>query len=593
MKDVQWNDFDETTKSIILKRKVQYFGKTDSFEDCLAKLDFSEKVKALEGVTESEFFNDLFKEDTISLTKTDIPTLPPYYISRKLWTQRKIDPKIFEEKCVDIFLVEGITYSDLRKLAGKQNIDRSSRQIHRLSARYLRLDTHGDFDKIVKICGNSSMHLIQKVNQHFFWKRTHGNLRVIQNFIHSDQDEFSEEAFISIIEEPIVCLADIPGMGKSLLLASICKKLNDAGNYDFVIFLRFSDLLQVFKKSPLPCSMSKLFQALASAVTNNNMAHNVILSMLESKNYRKALILDSFDEIILEDSTVASEIVQLVSQGCSNIPVYISTRTHLQSRLEQQFLTLSFKILPIDETQQADLLVSEWELNSNLRSSERLYEYSVGIIEAVRIRLNCKGTELVGIPLQCSMLAVIYEKDATEYATNSSIELTNTIDVYSIYDMYKKFVSAKLTRLNENLRDRYLILHTFLALELLHPLFVEEFKQYYEPDQLGEHEYQNINMMGLVQINNFEGEEGHQTRLKFLHRTYAEYFVAMLIVNGIFDTEESRREFSMKLGFNVVELIKKDGNICIENGSKIFINFLTGYTLLQKIYLWYVVCRLW
>lgn len=175
-----------------------------------------------------------------------IQKIPKYYIPRDLICRFRLDAKIFQAKVKDIFLVGDIALRELFNIARCEKVDRSSVQKRYVRARFILLEFAEDFDRIVKIVGNTSVHWIKMKEGHYFWKKTHGSLDVIQEHVSSEPLIVPEAKFCNEAEEIIgsIGIADEPGVGKSLLLASLCQMKLKSGNDNIALFIGVEALLE-------------------------------------------------------------------------------------------------------------------------------------------------------------------------------------------------------------------------------------------------------------------------------------------------------------------------------------------------------------
>jgi hypothetical protein len=220
--------------------------------------------------------------------------------------------------------------------------------------------------------------------------------------------------------------------------------------------------------------------------------------------------------------------------------LWVTTRTHLREELEDNLQQLSYSLQPFSEVEQVEFLKKFWlqDSNPNDKEDHRLEIYAEALIKELAQSISDKDREFTGIPLQTRMLAEAFEQEFISFylSEKSKPELPYKLDLLGLYrrfdSKYDIFYKEKSKFQPGNvgadgIRERDLknihVEHQLLALEVL---FTEEqvtFLQNYDRNTFSDEELATI---GIAQRNN----EG---KLNFIHRTFAEYFVAYFLINQL------------------------------------------------------------
>lgn len=468
----------------------------------------------------------------ISLAKNPILKIPKYYIPRQLIFRFRLDPKVFQAKVKDMFVVEDIDLRELYNLAKSERVDRSSVQKRYVRARFILLEFPEDFERIVKIVKDTSIHWIKKKGDKYFWKKTHGSLGVIHENISSQQQTVSEVELLNQVEKETtgpICFADGPGMGKSLLLASLCQiKIK---NDKLSLFIVFTALLEKFE-APLTQGLDEskiqILQAIVDLLGEHAIGKEILTEMLKSETRPISLFLDGFDEVPPGKLEQATILLKCLAKDFKNVRVYCSTRLHRQQKLEEILGTLSFHISPFGYSEQCLFLETFWFHEFNISKNKNLSKFADTLIQTVEKNVKSKELKIIGIPLQCAILGEIYADDARKHANTNVLMFGISVDVVSIYDMYKALHKLRFTNLgNEQEEKSIKLVHCLAAIDLIFPDVRDKYKSVVSDYHV---DLEKVNRLGFM----FTDLNQRNTNFEFVHRTYAEYFVSGFLVDCLF-----------------------------------------------------------
>lgn len=484
-----------------------------------------------------------------------IPLPLNYYVSRTLETRFVISKKIFEANfCHEFFLFSGIERFALSNMCKQKAIELSSNLVRNKKAisPFVYLDSEMDFESIVQTFPTNAIHLLEYESDEFIWKKSHGNISSIQNFVATEQRILDESDFIcKVLAETSlspICISDTPGKGKSILLANLAIAMKKHHKHEIVAYISMEELIQHLRGTPslsdksIISSMSYFLKA--SALGN--------LYLEANKHQLRELMLDGFDEIAAIDSDFALNVLTEIRKVFTETRIWITTRPHMLHVLENCLETLGYNISPFSRTDQTTFLTSFWSGRIQDYDTEVLFDFADKCLKTLEKSLGNKNDEIAGIPLQCLLIGEVYEHDAKRFLKRTtSTEKLLSQEVTTIAVLYQKLVKKKWKIFNSryntnNLSESEIFTaHMHLALKNLFPGHCNEFS-----DKLVHNmSTQEIIGFGLIEAKSI------LTTCEFLHRTFAEYFVA-LFVSELLIKSRSDKSFSFLFG-NIMMTRKK------------------------------------
>jgi hypothetical protein len=256
-------------------------------------------------------------------------------------------------------------------------------------------------------------------------------------------------------------------------------------------------------------------------------------------------MLDGFDEVSPSYKETVIALLQALTQTEVE-QLWVTTRPHLREELEDQLQQLSYTLEPLSEENQVEFLTNFWSQKDwftetdNKEKEEKkinLKIYAKYLINKLAQSISDKDKEFTGIPLQCRMLAEAFDEEVkTFYQSPESFDEFKL----ELFGLYERFLSRKYDIFVE---EKYKISQTTV-------LAKEDLKQFFK-DMREDHQILALNMsfskdqVALLQINSqcsSSDEELTRTgivqisddgKLHFIHRTFAEYYVAEFLVNQL------------------------------------------------------------
>jgi ankyrin repeat protein len=204
--------------------------------------------------------------------------------------------------------------------------------------------------------------------------------------------------------------------------------------------------------------------------------------------------------------------------------------------LEDNLQQLCYTLEPFSEDNQIGFLTKFWHQHLKLQegNQQQLETYARALIEKLAQSISDKEKQFTGIPLQTRMLAEAFEKEVETFCLSQKSELQLPKQL-CLVDLYRKIIKDKMyifkskgeiaeEQHNDIIMNDISITknHQKLALEVLVPEMKDTVLQIEESDMLAP---EAISRIGIVQ---YVDDKPH-----FIHRTFAEYYVADFLVTQL------------------------------------------------------------
>jgi hypothetical protein len=216
--------------------------------------------------------------------------------------------------------------------------------------------------------------------------------------------------------------------------------------------------------------------------------------------------------------------------------------------MEDELQQFSYTLEPLSEENQVEFLrkfvcLKDWFNETDSKEKEekkvKLASYAEHLIKQLAQSISDKDKELTGIPLQCRMLADVFDKEFETFcqSAESVPKLPFKLNLLGLYERfmnrkYDIFVEekSKISMTNvgaKEVRKLYvrniIVDYQILAVKTLFP---EEQVALLQINSQCTSSDEDLTRTGIVQAS-------HDGKPRFLHRTFAEYYVAEVLVNQL------------------------------------------------------------
>ncbi|CAL8123162.1 unnamed protein product [Orchesella dallaii] len=551
----------------VLERNVVFQNKNVVFQSLLPKsiLEEVQVNPSLLNWVDGEFLHELLTDKTPSLFGDILVQDSEFYIVRRIVSRGStITSKALRQKSADVFLVTNISLDLLRSLSKSEEVGvelpfNQSELTRRIFWAERESDLQEFWDNYIPPEPKQkkrNFHFLKFTGEDSFqWLGTRGSVKLLQEqkFLDKTTSPLLEDEFLSqIINQrttlPVV-IADKPGMGKSWLLKSLSEKLSQLENH-FVILIPMNNFIKTLfhSKENLQKVLTKaaIIETISKFVATTTAETRLLQLWSEmdgsGSQIKCELMFDGLDEVT-KHKQEAKEVLKILCQECPHFRLWITVRDQMLAELEQLLSILGNKIVPFEQTDQIRFLHNFWQKGLCVEEGSVEDEVLLKFAEQNTISLlqddvnkSAFTNEIAGIPLQCRMVAEVYQDHVKQFLQNQRDNNNhNTASLFrnvSLTELYRKMIDKKLEeylrRGNPNLdltqgfvdfvRLGAKKVHWYLAIKLL---FSECWADKFRLVLINGVKKQTINDIfefGLVQ---------KQEPLTFVHRTFAEYFIAL------------------------------------------------------------------
>jgi len=436
--------------------------------------------------------------------------------------------------------------------------------------------TELEFKQLCQENPKSNVHWLEKDKSgELIWQQSQGNLQTLRKYIdtqisHCYAPSDLENLLQQAKNQRVMLIADKAGMGKSTVLTHLSKRIKQKYPAHWMVRTDLNEYGELFKaQKGKKMDKGRVLEFVSKEVLKleSNLEKLLFKKCFEGNGISKVVIMvDGFDEICPEYKETVSDMLQVLKRT-SLEQLWVTTRPHLREDLEDNLQQLSYNLQPFSEDEQVEFLKKFWLHTSDIevKNQHRLQIYAKALIRKLAQSVSDKDKEFTGIPLQTRLLADAFKEEFRSFYLSEKSE-PQLLHKLNLVDLYRWFIERKYgiyyrekSKIPEgNMaaewvqeRDfKYIQLeHQLLALEAL---FAEDLVTFLKNYHYSTFSDEQLVRIGLAQRN----QEG---KLQFIHRTFADYFVAEFLVNQL--TKKTKQHVQLKeLLLNEV-LLRKDCHV--------------------------------
>ena len=414
-----------------------------------------------------------------------------------------------------------------------------------------------EFKQLCQLNPKCNVHWLEKHKAgNLLLKKTQGSVQTLRKYIDTDSshtytpddlDKLLEQA----VHQRVMLISDTAGMGKSTVLTHLSKRIKETFPTKWVERIDLNDhtdALTTLEKEQIDKERAIEFVSEKLLKLEPGVELEVFKQSCEEKQkVRIIIMLDAFDEISPKYKQTVIDLLQALRQTAVE-QLWVTTRPHLREELEENLQQLSYTLEPFSEKNQVEFLLKFWclkdwfiEAGSEVEEEfkTKLEIYAKHLIRKLTKSISDKDRQFTGIPLQCRMLAEAFDKEVKVFCQSTEFvpELPFKLDLLGLYEIFtnrkydicveEKFKFLMTNVAVEELRKQWVKTnienHQILALKML--LTVEELALLHIDSQCTSVD-ENLIRTGIVQT-------GNKGKLHFIHRTFAEFYVADYFVNEL------------------------------------------------------------
>jgi ankyrin repeat protein len=565
------NSLNDESRKYLLQKYVKFQSKQIMLKDLIGVKDddiYSNEIMNIFDSFETSMIaklidDEIFEIDPDSNLKSNCDDIKNFYIDRTFKRNLLFEKRILNDEQLmktNTIVDTQIKYQEL--IATHQ----SRNQIH--------LFDHSDQSGYLK------------------WIRSSGSVSQIKKYLVKDDQyasTYKEEEFFNQ-DEKLMIITDEPGKGKTTFLKSIIHKSEEKNHIYFIHICLNNFVNELFeyrkhRRENVKDYMSYLLNDFLKSLKLTTLQVN--LFKLFSKTGKLIILFDGLDEVIDYKKDMV-EIVSNLEKNHNLKKIIITTRTHLKKELEDELGVITYRLIKFDKENQIEFLKKYWlnEAREHYKLTEEteieIVNFAKILVEKFNRIVTNRINDFIGIPLQIRMLADMFRENVTNFIMEKKLELVNElksiIDLENIAQFYERFLESKFD-------DKYIFKDgNVIARDL--DRYEEEKENYY--DNHFEYSFQLIFKKCIRKRNSKENEcqklmkritkfgiiiQFNEYEPRFLHESYAEFFIAKQIVSNKLNYQEFKPEIKRIFENKDFILIRKFiDNILMKSCDEIIIN---------------------
>lgn len=381
-------------------------------------------------------------------------------------------------------------------------------------------------------------------------------------------------------DNKLLVIVDLPGKGKSFLLTSLSNRFNDDWlKHPNELLLRVN--LREIKNWTLSESALMFLLDHSKELKRNSTDKNASLaiSILHHKYNSDQpsifVLLDGYDEISDEQrkATLATTDKLVRAKGIKRVILTSRPESTLEKELEDHFRQLPLHLKNFDRESQVCYLTKRWEsklekIGALTGSIGKIAEFAEALVDFAGGVLKDENKTFLDIPLQCWIFSECFFQQLVQYITSSD----NTApqfdeNNFKILNLYDRFYQAKidvllhekasipqdkneaLFFLRNEMMERFL--GSMMRLSIIHmtgeiidaalicnmnwDVYRSKIKKYHDEEEDGsefDRDLKRAMKLGVVQCPMYDKSYSdiEPRDIRFLHRTFAEYFFARALL---------------------------------------------------------------
>ncbi|KAJ4448420.1 hypothetical protein ANN_10436 [Periplaneta americana] len=588
------DQLDNASQDRVLNQKVNFQGYDVKIGSLIQNSDKLSKL------VDSDILVKLLYDDSTLILGNSLADKSSVYIPRTLQCKIFIKSDILNNNEVpNIIAVSGISKRELSQLVNSP--DDIGRFLHHAyysswfyqgpsNCRFVvfeteSLDNGAGFEELCKRFHGRNVHWLGYEHGSLWWINSHGDTTDVCKYIdHSkscgNQDHLNEYIIdnkpssfrpntLDDVNEKIVLVSAEPGMGKSTLLTHLAHDTKFSDPSTFVLRVNLNDHSRYLFENNVSHdddvnTALNFLTSCANVCTSEHELETGLLkhSLLYTRNL--VVLLDGFDEISPTHAKTTASLIRILSKTEVR-KLWVTSRPVMRSYLQKEMNVLSLILQPFSERDQKLFLRRFWKSRRKDIDDSILNTFVKMFIEITSKTLHDKN--MAGIPLHTVMLAEAYEKILIGYNCSGNIIMPEKLDLLELYETFveKKFhiyckeknnMDTTKAGVNDDLeymRESFMNNHMKCALTM----FFRHTQFHSLLDKRSEIELESFisriksgkEKTGIIVEVNAEGIP------HFVHRTFAEYFVAKWLAQNYASNRELLVHILFTQNFDVISNI--------------------------------------
>jgi ankyrin repeat protein len=562
------------SENLLLSREIYFQGYSTTL-DSLIKSDTN-----LKSLVCNDFLCLLTKKQKIKIGKELVKKID-CYVPRTLKHQIAVNDnsKLLNDQSPGYVLaISGMSQEDLQKLilpSGNNTIPTAKWPFcsSDLTSSSCRIIEFRDFDRerAFEILSDvyECIHWFHNIDGKLMWKASKGNKDVVYRHLDSSMwQNYKAEKFTDI-DDKVVLIAAKPGMGKSTLLTHLAAgtKQSDPSRWTVRVDLNdHTNFLCSVNEDKLEIDTVIKFLKEVMLKHGNGVQSEFEKQLFEDSLKRRGnmiIMFDGCDEISPSYTKKVSIMLKELQKVFAG-KLWVTSRTIMRHKLEEDLSTLAFTLHPFRESEQHTFLQRVWKSKIPNVSGTLLKEFVTKLLQLTVQTLSDKGKEFTGIPLQTMMLAEVFESELRQCSQAGIINFPPELNLLKLYDAFVKRKldiyykeKRKTDMTNAGVQDDYEdFRETFMknhmrcgVVAVLPPGILERLKGFQYPKSSFLKKVESGKEKTGILEDIIDGKP------HFIHKTFAEYFAAHWFSQNYKGNQKVLRQIIFNPGYDVVKNI--------------------------------------
>ncbi|KAK4011373.1 hypothetical protein OUZ56_020487 [Daphnia magna] len=360
---------------------------------------------------------------------------------------------------------------------------------------------------------------------------------------------------------PIVIISGVAGTGKSTILSNYYMEMKRVKPDHWIIKINLVEQQTAFLESVTADKVVDFFvKQLHIAEDESPFSRSLLRHRIETGD-RIAFMFDGFDEISYRCQQNVIRLMKILARK-KTIKLYVTTRPHIADELQFELSQLAHHLQILAEKDQIDYLVRYWQ--SNLREMEMenksiiIQTFAESLAHRVSQTLRDEERAFIGVPLQCRILAECYQSELEKQIQTNNVTGCETLEHqhFDLKSLYERLLDTKRRIFREEKAESssfnpigscaidFLIddIESHLTKLAIETLVVERKdvkilwpsqQQYFHSEAEKSEKENKITDLGVKYGLIVRSKGDKQSKVQFLHRTYAEYLFARYLHRGM------------------------------------------------------------
>jgi energy-coupling factor transporter ATP-binding protein EcfA2 len=242
------------------------------------------------------------------------------------------------------------------------------------------------------------------------------------------------------VEGRVILVTDEPGMGKSTLLTHLARETRNSHPDMWIVRVNINNYTSVLNElqtngSDENGAMKLLTEAAQVKETDSLHLDRRLFDVTCSSTGNMVVLIDGVDEVSPRYTEEVIQVLKILSKTKIK-KIWVTSQNSVRDRLKTEFHCQSYSLVPFSEEDQKHFLLKFWKKACPEIEDDNLEALANRNVKLATEQLTVQTKQFMGIPMQCWLLAQMFEGNLKQCTTASKVELPEHINVIMLYDRY-------------------------------------------------------------------------------------------------------------------------------------------------------------